>query len=264
MKKNRYKAILSYDGTQFAGFQVQTNACTIQGELEKVLTKISKGETIRVHGAGRTDAGVHARGQVVHFDFPFFIEPVGMQKALNTLTTKEMTFTHVELTDEDFHSRYQAKGKMYRYTVDNNRFRDPFLRHFSCHHRYPMSLDPLEKALNYLIGTHDFTSFASTHGETAHNIRTIYQATVEVDELSNKWTFTFVGNGFLYNMIRILMGTLLEVADGRRSAADIPLILEAKDREAAGKTSAPEGLCMEKVYYDVSEIPGHSLTKGDG
>lgn len=257
MEKYRYKAVLAYDGTGFAGFQIQKNARTIQGELEKVLSKIAKGEKIRVHGSGRTDAGVHARGQVIHFDFPFYIEPDGMQKALNGSTTKEITVTQVELTDAEFHSRYQAKGKMYKYTVDNNRFRDPFLRHFSCHHRYPMSIEAIEKALPYLTGTHDFTSFASTHGETAHNVRTIYNVGVEHDAELNKWTFTFVGNGFLYNMIRILMGTLLEVADGRRPASDIPLILEAKDREAAGKTSAPEGLCMEKVFYDVETIPGY-------
>ncbi|PRY82430.1 tRNA pseudouridine(38-40) synthase TruA [Alkalibacterium olivapovliticus] len=262
MKNYRYKAILAYDGTDFAGFQVQKNARTVQGELEKVLSKIAKGEKIRVHGSGRTDAGVHARGQVIHFDFPFYIEPDGMQKALNGSTTKEITFTHVEQAADDFHSRYQAKGKMYKYTVDNNRFRDPFLRHFSCHHRYPMAMDPIQKALPYLTGKHDFTSFASTHGETAHNVRTIYHVRVEHDAASNKWTFTFVGNGFLYNMIRILMGTLLEVADGRRPASDIPLILEAKDREAAGKTSSPEGLCMEKVFYDVEDIPGYT-TEGD-
>ncbi|MCC5894035.1 MAG: tRNA pseudouridine(38-40) synthase TruA [Alkalibacterium sp.] len=258
----RYKAILAYDGTDFAGFQVQKNARTVQGELEKTLSKLSKGESIRVHGSGRTDAGVHAKGQVIHFDFPFYIEPDGMQKALNASTTKEITFTLVELTDDAFHSRYMAKGKMYKYTVDNNRFRDPFLRHFSCHHRYPMAIKPIEEALPYLTGTHDFTSFASTHGETAHNVRTIYHVDVTHDEELNKWTFTFVGNGFLYNMIRILMGTLLEVADGRRPASDIPLILKAKDREAAGKTSAPEGLCMEKVYYDVTDIPGYTNNGG--
>ncbi|MCC5890574.1 MAG: tRNA pseudouridine(38-40) synthase TruA [Alkalibacterium sp.] len=256
MTTYRYKALIAYDGTQFAGFQIQSTARTIQGELETALSKLAKGEKIRVHGAGRTDAGVHAREQVIHFDFPFYIEPTGMQKALNALTTSEVVLNHIELTDEQFHSRFQAKGKMYRYTVDNNRFRDPFLRHFSSHHRYPMAVEPVEEALRYFLGTHDFTSFASTHGETAHNRRTIYQASVEVNEAKKEWVFTFVGNGFLYNMIRIIMGTLLEVADGRRPASDIPLILEAKDREAAGKTAAPEGLCMERVYYDEKDIPG--------
>lgn len=255
MTTYRYKALIAYDGTDFAGFQIQSNARTIQGELEASLKKLAKGEKIRIHGAGRTDAGVHARGQVIHFDFPFFIELEGMQKALNAMTTSEIAVTHIELTDKDFHSRFQAKGKMYRYTVDNNRFRDPFLRRFASHHRYPMALEPVEEALQHFLGTHDFTSFASTHGETSHNTRTIYQASVEVNEAENKWVFTFVGNGFLYNMIRIIMGTLLEVADGRRPATDIPAILDAKDREAAGKTAAPEGLCMEQVYYDEDDIP---------
>lgn len=258
MTTYRYKARIAYDGTHFSGFQIQSNTRTVQGELEASLSKLAKGKKIRVHGAGRTDAGVHARGQIIHFDFPFFIEIEGMQRALNAMTTSEIAVTHIELTDKDFHSRFKAKGKMYRYTVDNNRFRDPFLRHFSSHHRYPMALEPVEEALQYFLGTHDFTSFASTHGETSHNTRTIYQASVEMNRENNEWVFTFVGNGFLYNMIRIIMGTLLEVADGRRQATDIPVILAAKDREAAGKTAAPEGLCMVEVYYDENTIPGKS------
>jgi tRNA pseudouridine38-40 synthase len=258
MTVQRYKAVLAYDGTAFSGFQVQPDKRTIQGELEKTLKKMSKGHTVKVHGAGRTDAGVHARGQVVHFDFPFYIEPKGMHIGLNSMTPEDITVTTVELTDADFHSRFQAKGKMYKYTIDNNQFLNPFVRHYAYHHRYPMTLEPVEEAMSYLIGTHDFTSFASTKSEVEDKVRTIYQASVEQDISSNTWVFTFVGNGFLYNMIRILMGILVEVASGQRSASDIPMIIQARDREAAGKTLAPEGLCMERVYYDEKDIPGFS------
>ena len=256
MKKTRYKVTVAYDGTHFSGYQVQPNARTVQGELEKALIKIAKGETIRVHGAGRTDAGVHARGQVIHFDLPFYIHPKGLLTGLNTSTPEDVTIVDVEEAEADFHARYLAKGKMYTYRVDNSRFANPFKRLYAYHHRYPMERKRVEKALKHMEGTHDFTSFASTHSDKEDKVRTIYQASVSVDEETNEWLFTFVGNGFLYNMIRILMGTLLEVADGRREADDIPHVIEAKDREAAGTTLSPVGLCMEKVYYEDQEMPG--------
>lgn len=115
----------------------------------------------------------------------------------------------------------------------------------------------MERALDQLVGTHDFTSFASTHSDKEDKVRTLYQATVKVEEDTNEWTFTFIGNGFLYNMIRILMGTLLEVADGRRESEEITGIIEAEDREAAGMTASPVGLCMEEVYYQAEDIPGY-------
>lgn len=253
----RYKAKVLYDGTNFSGYQVQPSERTVQGDLEKALRKLAKGETVRVHGAGRTDAGVHARGQIIHFDFPFEIDPTGLMTGMNTVTTAEITVLEVERVDDTFHARYLAKGKKYTYRVDNNRFRDPFLRYYSHHHRYPMNKEKVEEALTQLLGTHDFTSFASTHSDKENKERTLYLATVEMDEETNEWLFTFVGNGFLYNMIRILMGTLLEVADGRRQPEEIKGIIEAKDREAAGMTLSPEGLCMEEVYYQTEDIPGY-------
>ncbi|GEK89812.1 tRNA pseudouridine38-40 synthase [Alkalibacterium putridalgicola] len=254
----RYKAKIIYDGTHFSGYQIQPDERTVQGDLEKVLTKIAKGENVRVHGAGRTDAGVHARGQIIHFDFPFEIDPVGLMTGMNSGTTSEITILDMERVEDSFHARYLAKGKKYTYRVDNNRFRDPFLRHYSHHHRYPMTIEKVEQALNQLVGRHDFTSFASTHSDKEDKVRTIYQASVKMDEDTNEWVFTFVGNGFLYNMIRILMGTLLQVADGRREPEEIKAIIAAKDREAAGPTLSPSGLCMETVYYDTEEIPGYN------
>ncbi|OJF90170.1 tRNA pseudouridine(38-40) synthase TruA [Alkalibacterium sp. 20] len=253
----RYKAKIVYDGTQFSGFQVQPDMRTVQGDLEKAVTKLAKGQEVRVHGAGRTDAGVHARGQIIHFDFPFEIDADGLMLGMNSVTSSEITILDVERVEDTFHARYLAKGKKYTYRVDNNQFRDPFLRYYSHYHRYPMNKEKVEKALAQLAGTHDFTSFASTHSDKENKVRTLYQASVEVNEDTNEWVFTFVGNGFLYNMIRILIGTLLEVADGRRKPEEIQGIIAAEDREAAGMTLSPVGLCMEEVYYEMEDIPGY-------
>ncbi|WP_423188323.1 tRNA pseudouridine(38-40) synthase TruA [Alkalibacterium sp. f15] len=254
----RYKARIVYDGTHFSGFQVQPDMRTVQGDLEKAVTKLAKGREVRVHGAGRTDAGVHAKGQIVHFDFPFEIDTDGLMIGMNSVTTSEITVLDVARVEDTFHARYLAKGKKYTYRVDNNQFRDPFLRYYSHYHRYPMNREKVEKALAQLVGAHDFTSFASTHSDKENKVRTLYQASVEVNDDTNEWIFTFVGNGFLYNMIRILMGTLLEVADGRREPEEIQNIIAAENREAAGMTLSSVGLCMEEVYYETKDIPGYN------
>ncbi|GEK91746.1 tRNA pseudouridine(38-40) synthase TruA [Alkalibacterium kapii] len=258
MTGSRYKARILYDGTHFSGFQIQPDQRTVQGELEKALTLLAKGEKIRIYGAGRTDSGVHASGQIVHFDFPFEIDPVGLMTGMNASTPSDLTILDLDRADDSFHARYMAKGKKYVYRVHNSRFQNPFFRHFSHHHRYPMNKSKVEEALKHLIGTHDFTSFASTHSDKEDKVRTIYKASVEVNEETNEWVFTFIGNGFLYNMIRILMGTLLQIADGRREPNTIEQIITKKDREAAGPTASPTGLCMEEVYYEPQDIPGYS------
>lgn len=249
-KTTRYKMKIAYDGTNFAGFQVQPHAQTIQGEIEKALMKIAKGNFIRIHGAGRTDAGVHAKGQIIHFDYPNRLPAEALLKGLNTLTPNAIAFLESEIVDDSFHSRYLSKGKMYQYRIDNNKVHDPFTRFFTYHHRYKMDLARTEKALAYFEGTHDFTSFASTHSDKEDKVRTIYESSVELNQKTNEWIFTFRGNGFLYNMIRVIMGTVIQVADGRRPVEDIPRILDAKDRTAAGPTLDAKGLCMMEVYYD--------------
>lgn len=250
----RYKLVVAYDGTNYAGFQIQPNARTIQGEIEKALHTMTKGQTIRIHGAGRTDAGVHAKAQVIHFDFPNVIPAENMKKALNALTSDAIAFLEAEIVDENFHSRYSAKGKMYQYHIDNRKVADPLRRLYAYHHRYSMDLANIKKALSYIEGTHDFTSFSSIHTEVENKVRTITEASVEVDEEQKDWVFTFRGNGFLYNMIRILMGTLLEIGDGRKNPEEIVKILEAKNREEAGPTLSSKGLCMVRVYYDEEEL----------
>ncbi len=250
MENIRYKMKLAYDGTQFSGFQVQPNKRTVQGEIEKALSKMSKGSFIRIKGAGRTDAGVHAKGQVIHFDYPTRIPADGMLRALNTLGPEDIVFLESEIVEDSFHAQYLAKGKTYQYRVDTNKLKNPFTRNYALHHPFEMDAERTRQALSYLEGTHDFTSFASAHSDKEDKTRTIYEASLKIDEQTNEWTFTFRGNGFLYNMIRIIMGTVLQVADGRREPEEIQQMLEAKDRTSAGPTAAPHGLCMMEVYYE--------------
>lgn len=249
----RYKLTIAYDGTDYAGFQVQPNAETVQGEIETALYTMTKDTFIRIHGAGRTDAGVHAQGQVIHYDYPKELPAEGMKKALNALTSDAIAVKKAEIVSDTFHSRFLATGKKYQYRVDNKEVANPLQRHFTYHHPYKMDRKRVEQALQYFVGTHDFTSFTSAQSEIEDKVRTIHEASVQVDEETNEWTFTFRGTGFLYNMVRIIMGTLIEIADGRREPDDIPAILEAKDREKAGITLAPQGLCMVEVSYDRPE-----------
>lgn len=246
----RFKVLLTYDGSNYSGFQVQDNAKTVQGEIEKALKKIAKGQFIRIHGAGRTDAGVHALGQVIHFDFPFEIVEEGLYQGLNTLLADDILVQRVEKTTPFFHARYHARSKTYEYKVLNQKCKNPFVRHYTHHHPYPMDYHAVKQALSYLVGTHDFTSFTAVNTDKENKVRTIYEAQVHVDEDTNQWTFKFRGNGFLYNMVRIMMGTLLEIADGRRSPEHINFLLEKKDRQLAGPTLSARGLYMVKVAYD--------------
>ncbi|HLR92506.1 MAG TPA: tRNA pseudouridine(38-40) synthase TruA, partial [Atopostipes sp.] len=211
----RYKAIIAYDGTHFSGFQIQPNGRTVQGELERVLKKINKGTFVRIHPAGRTDAGVHARGMVIHFDYLSSIPTEGLFKAMNILTSADISINRLEIVENDFHARYHAISKTYTYRVHNEAIRDPFIRNFTLHHPYSLNREKAEQALRVIVGKHDFTSFCSTKTDKEDKVRTVYEASVDVDESTNIWTFTFHGDGFLYNMIRIIMGTVLEIADGR-------------------------------------------------
>lgn len=247
--KVRYKAMLAYDGTDFSGFQIQPNGRTVQGELERALAQINKGQFTRIHPAGRTDAGVHAAQMVFHFDYAETIPQEGLFKALNILTPDDLSILSLERVANDFHARYQAKSKTYSYRVDNHRVRNPFNRHFMLHHPYPLNQKKAEAALAVLIGTHDFTSFCSMKTDKVNKVRTIYEASLKIDETTKEWIFTFHGDGFLYNMIRIIVGTVLEIADGRREVTEMKEILEAKDRNAAGPTIGPQGLRLEKVDY---------------
>ncbi|MBT2694535.1 tRNA pseudouridine(38-40) synthase TruA [Bacillus sp. ISL-55] len=244
----RIKCTISYDGTGFSGYQVQPGKRTVQGELEKVLEKMNKGTSTRVNASGRTDAGVHALGQVIHFDTTLEIEPARWQIALNSLLPDDIAVLSVDIAKPDFHARFDAVGKEYRYFLLLSKHRDPFQRNYAYQFQYELDHDAMREASNLLLGTHDFTSFCSAKTEVEDRVRTLKE--IDFYEENGLLVFRFVGDGFLYNMVRILVGTLLEVGTGRRSADTMPQLLADQDRTLAGKTAPGHGLYLWKVFYD--------------
>ncbi|MCL5458441.1 tRNA pseudouridine(38-40) synthase TruA [Loigolactobacillus coryniformis subsp. coryniformis] len=246
----RYKVTIAYDGTQFAGFQLQVKQRTVQGVMEKAVRTIAKSPTrIVVNGSGRTDAGVHALGQVVHFDFPFALPAVAMLKALNSLLPLDVVVKDCQVADPGFHARYDTTGKRYVYRVSRGYYTDPFRRFYTGHWKYALDVDKIELALTDFIGTHDFSSFAASGGSIKNKVRTIFAATVTEDPASDELIFEFYGNGFLYNMVRIMVGVALEIGNGRRPVHDILRLYEVKDRTQARYTAPASGLYLKKVYY---------------
>ncbi|MCS0656274.1 tRNA pseudouridine(38-40) synthase TruA [Cytobacillus firmus] len=243
----RFKCIVTYDGTLFAGYQVQPGKRTVQGELERALKKIHKGKDIRVTASGRTDAGVHARGQVIHFDSPLNIPIEKWEIALNSLLPDDVAIIGTETVSDDFHVRFDAKRKEYRYFVHRSSRRDPFKRQYAYQYPYPINKDAIRQAAAGLIGTHDFTSFCSAKTEVEDKVRELQE--IDVLEEGNMIIFRFRGTGFLYNMVRILTGTLLEVGSGERDPESMPAVLKEKNRSAAGKTAPPQGLYLWEVFY---------------
>ncbi|WP_262315135.1 tRNA pseudouridine(38-40) synthase TruA [Lacticaseibacillus parakribbianus] len=244
-----YKLTLAYDGTKFAGYQVQPRQRTVQGVLQKALGKMAKCESIHVDGSGRTDSGVHALGQVVSFDFPGNIPARSMLLAMNSLMPLDIEILKAEIVPSAFHARYSAIGKRYLYRVARGRFTDPFNRLYTGHYPYPLDLDLIRAALPDVVGTHDFTSFAASGGVIVDKVRTIYEATVREDVARNEIVFEFYGNGFLYNMVRILVATLLEIGNGRRPVHDFLRLYEVLDRQQARGTAPASGLYLKEVYY---------------
>ncbi|WP_377887075.1 tRNA pseudouridine(38-40) synthase TruA [Alkalihalobacillus sp. R86527] len=243
----RIKLTISYDGTAFNGYQIQPNGRTVQEELQHALQKIHKGKAVHVTGSGRTDAGVHAAGQVVHFDTDLCIPLDRWPKALNALLPNDIRTLRADEVPSTFHARYGVKRKTYVYRVDNNATPDVFRRNFVIHEPRSLAISNMKEAAALLIGEHDFTSFCSARSEVKDKVRELYKIDIEVE--NNEITFLFEGNGFLYNMVRILTGTLLEIGRGERGIHDVVNVLEARDRDAAGKTAPPQGLYLWKVCY---------------
>ncbi|WHY00898.1 tRNA pseudouridine(38-40) synthase TruA [Neobacillus sp. DY30] len=244
---NRFKCIISYDGSGFSGYQVQPNKRTVQSQIETVLAKIHKGSHVKISASGRTDAGVHAKGQVIHFDSPLSIPEDNWEAAINSMLPEDVSVLSVEKVDSSFHARFDASGKEYRYFLYQSSKRDPFQRHYAYHYPYPLNLAAMREACAYLLGTHDFSSFCSAKTEVEDKVRTI--ETIEIHQEEERLCFRFVGNGFLYNMVRILVGTLLEVGAGKRRPEELVETLEKRDRRYAGKTAPGQGLYLWKVYY---------------
>jgi tRNA pseudouridine38-40 synthase len=243
----RYKCTIAYDGMAFAGYQIQPEKRTVQYELEAALGKMHKGRQVKVIASGRTDAGVHAKGQVIHFDSANELPPENWKKALNSLLPSDIVILDVQKATDAFHARFDPIGKEYRYVITREQLRDPFKRKYAYHYPYSLDLDAMRKATDYLVGTHDFTSFCAANTNVIDKVRTIHE--IELDEDGDSLIFRFVGTGFLYNMVRILVGTLLEVGSGKRRACDMQEIVAKQDRQFAGRTAPGHALYLWKVFY---------------
>lgn len=238
----RYKLTLSYDGTNFKGFQTQINERTVEEELDLAISKLFK-ENIHVVGSGRTDAHVHALGQVVHFDSEKEINPESLKKGLNSTLPDDIVINDVEYVNDNFHARFDVKSKEYRYYISKSN--NPIERNYSVY-LYNLDINKMREAIKYFIGEHDFTSY-SFFVPLKPTIRTIYDA--KINELEDKYEIIFIGNGFLKYMVRIMVGTLIEVGFNKKEPLDILKIFELKDRKYAGKTADPKGLFLYKVNY---------------
>lgn len=240
---------IAYDGTHYHGWQVQQNANTIQAIIEEKI-KIILREDVRVIGSGRTDAGVHAKGQVAHFKHRNPINLFRFLGSLNGLLPWDIRMLKVEEAPLDFHAQYSALGKTYHYHLHLDRVQDPFKRLYSYHVREKIDLEAMRDAARLFLGTHDFTSFANeAHaGCAAYDpIRTLKRLDIVPQEGGVR--LEFEADGFLYKMVRNIVGVLLETAAGKRLKEDIPLILEAKDRRRAGAAIPPHGLFLMHVTY---------------
>lgn len=246
----RYKATISYDGTLFAGFQRQTKERSVQEELEKTLKKLNSGQPVKVHGAGRTDSGVHAYGQVVHFDLPQERDVEMLRFGLDTQSPEDIDVVAVEQVSDDFHARYNKHSKTYEFLVDSGRPKNPMMRHYATHYPYPLDLASMQEAIKDLVGTHDFTGFTASGTSVENKVRTISQATVERDNKTGFLIFTFTGNGFLYKQVRNMVGTVLKIGNGRMPVSQIKTVLESKNRDLAGPTAAGNGLYLKEIIYE--------------
>lgn len=246
MKK--LKCTISYDGTQFFGSQIQPDKRTVQEEFEKVLMKIHKGKPIKMISSGRTDTGVHARGQVVHFETDLAIPVENWKRALNAQLPDDIYVKKVESVDSSFHARFDATEKEYRYFVLNRNERDIFKRHYTYLELEKLNVLAMKEACTIFEGTHDFTSFCSARSTVkGTKVRTLYE--VSCHKEGELITFILRGDGFLYNMVRIIVGTLLDVGKGKIMPEDIREILKKKDRKYASKTAPPQGLFLWRVTY---------------
>ena len=239
----------SYDGSSFNGYQKQPSKRTVQGEMEKVLKQINDNKKVDITASGRTDAGVHAIHQKAHFSLNIDINTDKLKKALNSLLPKDIYVKQVENVSEEFHARFSAIGKEYIYKINMGEY-NPIERNYIYQYNSKLDVVEMERALKYLEGTHNFKTFTKSDEEKDDYVRTISQTSIVRDSKDvNQLTLTFVGTGFLRYMVRNMVGTLIEIGEGKRKSEDIIDMLKKEDRRVAGKTANPEGLYLRNVFY---------------
>lgn len=240
------KLVIEYDGKEFNGWQKQPTKLNIQGTIEQAIKMIT-GEDVDLTASGRTDAGVHAFGQVANFKTNSSIPIDKIAIALNSNLKKSIRIISAEEVDERFHSRLTCKKKTYRYVINNSEFSSAIYRNLETHIPQKLDIEKMKEAAKYFEGEHDFKAFKSSGGSGKTTIRTIYKA--EIKRENERIIIELTGNGFLYNMVRIITGTLVEVGMEKIKAEQIPEIMESRDRKLAGRTLPAHGLCLIKVEY---------------
>jgi tRNA pseudouridine38-40 synthase len=246
-QERNIRLLIAYDGTGYQGWQRQKQGPTIQGTIEEILSRLTQ-QKVSLIGAGRTDAGVHAWGQVANFRTPSELAIVKLESALKGLLPRDILIRQVQEAGSAFHSRYSSEAKIYDYFISNQRQFVPFFRNYVWSIREPIDFDLVKKGLALLIGENDFSSFQSQGSEVTHAVRTIYQASL----LPVPWAgyrLRFKANGFLRHMVRNMVGILIRVGLKRISLEELEAVIQAKDRSRAGEMAPPQGLFLRKVFY---------------
>lgn len=246
----RIKLIVAYDGTAYCGWQVQNNGITIEGVLNRTLSQLT-GEEIQVIGASRTDSGVHALGNVAVFDTESRIPAEKFSFALNARLPEDIRIQNSCEVEADFHPRKCVSTKVYEYRILNRKFELPCERFTSYFYHRPLNVEAMRQAASYLVGEHDFKSFCSIHTQALTTVRTIYS--IDVDKSGDFITICVKGSGFLYNMVRIIAGTLIQAGIGAIAPEEVEKMLLAKDRQAACQTAPARGLRLVEIQYESLE-----------
>ena len=241
------KLTIEYDGTKYNGWQTQKNGTGIQEIITNAIHQVTN-EEIKINGSGRTDAGVHALGQVANFTTNCNIPLKNIPEAVNRYLPKDISIINAEEVSKDFHARYSAKGKKYMYIINNNEYRSALNATKEYHFKYEVDYKKIKKAAEYFEGTHDFKGFMSSGSNIKDTVRTIHKLQVKKKD-DGRIVINISGDGFLYNMVRIIVGTLLDVGVGKIKPEEIPQIIKSKQREKAGKTVPAQGLYLVEVKY---------------
>ena len=242
----RYQLLIEYDGTRYHGWQIQPNCETIQEVIERAFETVLKYKT-KVVGSGRTDTGVHARGQVAHVDIPDSIEPSKLRRSLNGLLPGQVAILGLNKVDETFHARFDAKKRTYLYHVSLEKH--PLTMHRSYKLGRVPDFEAMNEAAQHLLGTHNCSAFCRIQSETQNRVCTIEEAFWHQETYEGDWVFKISADRFLHGMVRTIVGTLLEVGYGKRKPNDIKGLIESQDRTLAGPAAPPHGLVLEKVSY---------------
>ena len=246
LEEKNFKLVIQYDGRPFVGWQVQPNGPSVQAVLEETLEKIT-GARPHVQGSGRTDTGVHAHGQVANVKLRTKLSSRTIKKALNATLPREIRIASVRRVSDEFHARFSAKEKTYRYLIITGKVRSPFSPWYAFWYKYSLSLDLMRKAAEYLKGEHDFASFMAAGSDVKTTVRTI--KTLKISKGGGIISFTITGNGFLRHMVRNIVGTLILVGQGKIEPEEMKTILESRNRSNAGPTAPADGLSLLNVSY---------------